>query len=248
MIAGLPYMPLKEQWLTESPSFLSGNARLVRACVAMLTKAWRNDPIASLAPSFASLAAITGLTEEEVGQHFEALTTGWELREERLFHIEMEALAERLLAKHGDVLIEIAERSILATQNPEDFVLVASSTDEGTKARGKRALRPEWRPSSDCRKDLAAMGITDNQDVDYIVGIMRNWALSNGEKKVNWDATLLNFARKEPLRNFPSRRNETSVVAGMVPGATRFGGLVSKGAAATFHNEDVFSRVRQQGG
>jgi hypothetical protein len=247
MIAGLPYMPLKEQWLTESPCFLSGDARLVRACVAMLIKAWRNEPAASLAPNLASLAAVTGLTEKEVADNFEALTTGWELREERLFHIEMEVLVERLLAKHGETLIDIAERTIVATQNPDDFQLLPSS-DAESKAKGKRALRPEWRPSRDTVKTLAAMGISEQCDVDYIVAVMRDWHQSTGEKRVNWDSTLLNFARKEPQKNFPSNK-ATSVVAGMVPGGTRFSGLVSKGVEATSHNVNMFTRVRQgQGG
>lgn len=245
MIAGLPYMPLKEQWLTESPLFLSGDARLVRAGMAMLLKAWRNEPAASLSPSFASLAAVTSLTEQEVSDNYEALTAGWELRDERLFHSEMEALVERLLAKHGETLIEIAERAIVTAQNPDDFELIPSSSDDGTKAKGKRALRPEWRPCKATIQSLAAMGISEACDVDYIVAVMRDWHQSTGEKRLNWDSTLLNIARKEPQRNLPSRKQAPSVVAGMVPGATRFSGLVSKGQAATTHNEDVFSRVRQ---
>lgn len=244
MIAGLPHMPLKEQWLTENPCFLSGNARLVRACVAMLTSAWRNEPAASLSPSFASLAAVTGLTEQEIAENFELLTQGWELRDERLFHIEMESLVERLLAKHGDVLIEIADRAVLATQNPEDFELLSPAEAE-SKGKGKRILREEWRPSPATIQTLAAMGISDKEDVDYIVSVMRDWAKSNAEKRANWDSTLLNFARKEPQRNFPTRKNAPSVVSAMVPGGTRFSGLVSKGQVATTHNEDVFSRVRQ---
>lgn len=239
-------MPLRERWLTEHPLFLSGDARLVRAVVKMLMAAWRSSPAASLAPSYMVLADTTGLTEAEIAEHYEDLTYGWELRDERLFHVEMHALCDRLERRHGELISVMAEDMALAVQDPEHFELTAA-IDEGKKHRGRRALRPSWRPSMDTLKDLAAMGITASEDVDYIVEKMRLWARSKGEKRSDWDATLLNFARNEPQSNLPTFRNRSPVVPLVPTAGSRFASLVSRGEAAVHHNENVFQRVRQGG-
>lgn len=239
----LPYIPLKEQWLTESPLFLSGDARLVRAGAKMLLAAWRNSPAGSLAPSYAYLADVTGLSEAEIGAHYEHLTRGWEIRGERLFHIEMSALCERLHQRHGETISIMAEDAVLAAQSPENFELSVGPVAE-SKNKGKRALRPSWRPSTATLQDLAARGVSAPEDVDYLVEKMRLWARAGAVKRSDWDATLVQFADREPHTNLPSKRSSAVVpLVGASP--SRFGGIVSRGEAATHHNVGVFERVRQ---
>jgi hypothetical protein len=237
----LPYVPLKEQWITENPLFLSGDARLVRAAMKMLVAAWRGSPAGSLSPSYAYLADLTGLTEAEIGAHYEHLTRGWEIRGERLHHVEMSALCERLLQRHGETISIMAEDAVLAAQSPENFELGVGPAVE-SKNKGKRALRPSWRPSMDTIRDLAARGVTATEDIDFLVEKMRVWARGGAVKRADWDATLLQFADREPHTNLPSKRSAVVPFVGMP--SSRFGGMVSRGDAAVHHNTDVFQRVR----
>lgn len=246
MLSALQYIPLREQWFTENQLFLCGEPRLVRAVVHMLVAAWRGNPAGSIAPSYSVIGGITGLTEREIAEHYQALTQGWELRDERLYHIEMAALCERLYQRHEESIAMMTEDLALAAQSPETFELGVSVTESRRNA-GKRALRPTWQPSQASRQTLAAKGITLDGDIKYLVEKMRNWALAKGIKRVDWDAQFLNFVDKEPLQLLPSRQGGEGLRA--VPGGSRFGALaVSRGQAATEHNLAMFQRSAPRGG
>lgn len=242
LLCSLPYMPLNEQWLAEHPLFLSGDARLVRACMRMMLRAWRSVPAGSLLPSFSALADVTGLTEREIQENYSDLTHGWELRDERLFHVELSDLCDRITRRHGEFLEQVAEDAATLIQGPEDFTLTLSAA-EPSKNKGKRAFPKNFVPSQDTRRKLAVLGISTDEDVAHLVEVMSNWALSKGEKRSNWDATLMIFANSEAKANLPSFRSAIPLVGTSAP--SRFGGLLAKGDAALRHNRSAFDRVRE---
>lgn len=239
---GLPYMPLSEQWLFEHPAFVGGDARLVRACVRMLASAWRNAPAGSLAPSFASLSSVTGLTEAEISEHYETLTHGWELRDERLFHVGLSDLCERLAARHGEALMAVAEEAVAASQDPDSFELTAGAPVAHAN-KGKKILRDSWRPSPETIKELIARGIREAEDQEYVLKRMRLWAKSQAIKRADWDATLLTFADRMPHSELPSKRLSPALpFVSPAPGG-RFSGLVNKSEAARANNFSVFDSI-----
>ena len=237
-------MPVAEQWIFESPLFLSDDARLVRAGMRMLAAAWRSNPAGSLSPSFAYISSVTGLSEREISDHYVALTSGWELRDERLFHVEMSALCDRLARRHGDALAAVAEDAVAACQDPESFELTAGAP-EPHRNKGKRALRPNWRPSPETVKELFAKGIETPEDQEYVIQRMRNWAKSEAVRKVDWDATLLNLADRIRHWELPSKKNASPLP--LVGASSRFPSLaVNRAEHARANNLGMFESLRQE--
>lgn len=230
---GLPYVPMREHWVCESRAFLSGDARLVRACVRLLMAAWRGVPAGTVNPAYGNLSAITGLTEQELAVHYAEITDGWELRDGRLLHLEMHALCDRLQQRHADTVAHIAEDAALAMQDSSQFTL-QSPVAIPHKGRGARHIPNNWAPRPETVARLEQLGFT-GETRDVLVQTMTSWARSRNEKRADWDETLIGFALKE--------RKENPLVRGAHgAGAGRFGGLVavSRGDVATAQNIERF--------
>lgn len=73
--------------------------------------------------------------------------------------------------------------------------------------RAKKAARlPEdWVPSVSTCNAIAAMGFTQQQ-FDFMLANMRDWAKATGKTKIDWDATFRIWARKE-LKDGTARRS-----------------------------------------
>lgn len=244
---GLPYLPLNPRWMQEHPCFLSADPKLVRACINMLVAASRNAPQASISASYESLAFVTGLTERELTDNFHKLTHGWELRNERMVHTEMQSLCDAMWARHGAALDELSVDLVSMAQSPDAFELTSASPESSTK--GRRKLPKNWRPLPETLKELAVRGFVTPEEQDAIIAKMTNWALSKAEKKNNWDATLLNFADKDLQWN--PRPVAGRGVVPFVPGGSgsRFGALMtSKGEAARNANKSIMASLRNRDG
>jgi hypothetical protein len=224
----------------ESATFLSGNARLVRAGVNMLVAAWRNAPSTSILPNYTFLSQITGLTESEVHEHWTDLTQGWELRDGRLVHCEMQSLCDCMFSRHGETLTELSIHTAVIAQGPEEFVLTPPEV-KTSKAKGKHKLPAGWEPNSVTLDHLAAKGYKTPEMVADLVQKMSDWASGKGEMRHDWQATLRNFASNTPVTTSISTFKDMPFIP---PGAnSRFSALGKSGVAREV-NRSVMAAVR----
>ena len=234
---GLPHLPLNPKWIEEHPCFFSDNPLLVRACMRMVIAAWRNAPRASLSVNYASLCHISGLDERTLHEHFEELSTGWELRDGRLVHLGLQDFCDVLWARHGEVLGQFSIDAAAVAQAPEEFELTAQEPVT-KRTRGRHLMPKEWTATPSTVKKLEAMGFTDPSQQEELASNMRNWADSTNQLRTNWDATLLIFAQRAPK---PVQRNAH------VPYVTsRFGSIANKGEAARAVNQSVMAQARER--
>ena len=209
---GLPFTPIDPCWLLESPAFTSDNPRLVRASLKLLNYAWRSVPAGSIPAAFRSIAAICELNEVEIGEHYDDLTQGWELRGERLHHVQMSALCERIAAKYSETLSDLADQASAVMQAPEEFEL--TPPDMTHRNKGKRFLPDNFAITPDRKLWMSANGISTDEDQDFVFQKFVTWARGSGQKYIDWDSTFKNFALKENRFLLPSavNRDRKSVV------------------------------------
>lgn len=234
-LRGLPYVAIDPQWLLESEAFHSPEPRLVRAVTQMLFAAWSNCPAASIPADYRSIGRLCGLTDIEVGEHYDVLTAGWELRSGRLFHIGMAALAERLLERHGEALREVCDRSAAVVQDPELFELTAPqpTAKPASRLRGKRMLPKDFVLTEAHRAAMAEKAqIVDPRDHQFVFDKFVSRAQAEAVMQANWDSALVNFAMKENRRLLPSQQSVPLVAHGSAR-VRRYG---EAGQAATAHN------------
>jgi hypothetical protein len=236
---GLPFTPFDAAWILESRAFLSDDPRIVRAVSRMLFYAWLAVPAASVPADAQRLANASGLTPEEVTEHWTELTDGWTMREGRLFHDEMSALCERIANRFPDLLELMGTQAAAMVQAPEDFELTAPTVESRTK--GRRLLPRDWALTPQLRLWLKAQGIVDEQDQNFVTEKFITHFRRTNEKMNDWESAFKNFALKEDHRRLPSATRVVPLVgAGGAPGsrAERFGSA-GRGEAAVNHNRDV---------
>lgn len=240
---GLPYVPLDPVWVLESRAFLSGNPRLVRAVAKLLFYAWRAEPAASIPADMQRIGSLCDLTDQEVGEHFDDLLDGWQMKDGRYSHVAMAALCERVSAKFGDVLENLADQAAALPQAPEEFELTAPAVESRTK--GRRLLPKEFGLTPDLRLWLKQNGFDTEDDCSFIMEKFKTHALKDSVKANNWDAAFKNFALKENKRNLPSRQAVVPLAAaqGGFGRNARYGGgygSASRAENAVEHNRQVF--------
>ncbi len=240
---GLGYVPIEPQWLMESDAFHHGNPRVVRAAYLMLQTAWSSRPAGSVVASYAAIARACNLTETEVGEHYDALTAGWELRGERLCHIGMSDLCERLAQRFGPVLEQIALQAALVVQDPDDFEL-SSPEPTSRRTKGRHRIPANFCISPQMRQHMINEGFVTEEDQEWIFKLHKSWAESSGVMRNNWEASLENFVSKEPKRNIPSRAK--SEVVPLLARTTRTNRFGLSGGTAHVHNESVMQAARSQ--
>ncbi|HWS26701.1 MAG TPA: hypothetical protein VN259_09055 [Xanthomonadales bacterium] len=247
-MAGLGYVAIAPQWLTESDAFHHEDGRVVRAACLMLQSAWQSTPAGSIGSSFKSIARVCGLSEVEVGEHYEVLTAGWELRGERLCHLGMTDLCERLANRFGPVLEQMQLQSVIVSQAPEDFEL-SSPEPVSRRTKGRHRLPADFRISESMRQHMIREGFVTEEDQNWIFNLHRSWAESSGVMRNNWEASLENFVSKEPKRNIPSRINASASAIALNSRAparpSRFG---LAGQSSRDHNQSLMAAARSQEG
>jgi hypothetical protein len=206
---GFAYTPIDPSWLMESAAFLSDNPKVVRAAVRLLNTAWAAEPAGSVPADHLRLGAACGLTSAEVGEHYESLTEGYELRGGRLHHIKMSELCGRIAEKFGDVIERLADQAAALPQSPEDFALEAPKAESRTK--GRRLLPSNFGRTPSLDAFLTAHGFETDADKDFIVEKFVLHSKKGSDKWNDWDAAFKNFAMKEDRRNLPSSRGATVV-------------------------------------
>jgi hypothetical protein len=245
---GLPYTPIDPHWLTESSAFLSDDPKLVRASVRLLNAAWRGEPAGSVPADMLRLGEVCGLSAVEVGEHYEELTEGFELRNGRMHHVKMSALCARIGEKFGDVIAKLADQAAAVVQAPEEFELTAPVVEARTK--GRRQIPAGFGRTPDRDKFMASKGFASDEDKDFMMEKFVLHCKSNNEMFNDWDSAFKKFAMKEDLRNIPSRKNQVPLVnhsSSFSSRAARFGG---RGDEAVDVNERRMTeaRTRQQRG
>lgn len=242
----LPFVPWDPTWVLENRAFLSGDARLVRAVPKLLMYAWHAEPAASIPGDMQRIGALCGLTDAEVGQHFDDLLEGWAMRDGRYFHVAMAALSERIAAKFGDVLENLADQAAAVVQAPEEFELTPPVVESRTK--GRRLLPKDFGLTTELRAWLQANGFEGEADFNFIMEKFKTHAQKDSQKANNWDAAFKNFALKENKRYLPSRQGDRVVplatAAGFGGRAARWGagapyGSAARGEEAVNHNRDM---------
>ncbi len=242
---GMGYVAIEPQWLMESEAFHHADARIVRAAYLMLQSAWQSRPAGSIGSSFKAIARVCNLSEAEVGEHYEVLTAGWELRGERLCHLGMSGLCERLARRFGPVLEQLALQSAVAVQAPEDFEL-ACPEPVSRRTKGRHKLPPNFCITAEMRQHMIREGFVTEEDQQWIFNLHKSWAESSGVMRNNWEASLENFVSKEPKRNIPSRaRSEAVPLLSRPARPNRFG---LSGLASRDHNQSVMAAARSQEG
>ncbi len=240
---GLGYVPVEPQWLTESDAFHHSDARVVRAAYLMLQTAWQSRPAGSIGSSFKSIARACGLNETQVGEYYEVLTVGWELRGDRLHHLGMSELCERLSQRFGPALEQIALQSALLVQDPADFEL-SSPEPVSRRTKGRHKLPANFCISPAMRQHMISEGFVTEEDQEWIFKLHKSWAESSGVMRNNWEASLENFVSKEPKRNIPSRiKNEVVPLLARTARPNRFG---LAGSATQTHNQGLMQAARNQ--
>lgn len=246
---GMPFTPIDPSWLMESSAFLSDDPKLVRASTQLLWAAWRAEPAGSVPADMARLGAACNLTAIEVGEHYEALTEGWELRDGRLHHIKMSALCARIGDRFGDVIAKLAEQAAAVIQAPEEFELVGPDVEARTK--GRRLIPPNFGLSPVREAWLEAKGFRTVEDRQFIMEKFISHAKRLNEKFNNWDAAFENFALKENMRLLPSNQNgATPVLPGNAPFRSRASrwGSAANGEAAQGHNASMLVSAAREAG
>jgi hypothetical protein len=243
-MAAVPHMPLQPSWLVESPAFQAGEAKIVRAAFVMLERAWESMPAGTLPGTPRVLASMLGLTENELGLHFEVLTSGWSLVDGRLVHEEMYELAKRIWKTQADALDHLSAKAVVVTQDPDQFELVSQEAVAASPLKGRRrvpvnfGLTPEI---STWLKQTLLVG--DEVDQKFLMEKFISHARSYNEKYADPIAGFQLFASRENLRNLPSRRNQAQVAGtggGVFDRMTRFG---NGGNVATSRNQETMNAV-----
>lgn len=194
-------MPLDNAWLHGNAAFHSGDAKLVRAVLNMLQCAWFSDSPGSLPASRQELSDAIGLTEQELLQHYDVLTVGWELNGDgRLTYEPLQRLALEVIEIHGKDLLRLRARSVAAVAAPDQFDLLPRTT---TKALGKTKLPAEFEPSPQTINKLIDEGFTTEKRREWIQEKFCNHYRATGDKLVDWQAAFLNFAKKERAYDRP---------------------------------------------
>lgn len=245
-MAAVPCLPLQAAWLLEAPAFHSGEAKVVRAAVLMLERAWRSIPAGTLPVNHTVLAPMLGLDEHEMGQHFSLLTEGWTLSDGRLVHPGMHAAAARIWLSQGESLDALAAKAAVVVQDPDAFELVPTDAVSASPLQGRRRLPASFGLTPDLRAWLAKdLGVPDEQDQDFILGKFVAHARSRNEKYADPEAGFKVFASRENLRFLPSRqRGAEATAGGLIERMSRRYG--NAGESATNKNRETLERVLRE--
>lgn len=205
----LPFTPIDPAWILESRAFHSNDPEVVRAVPRLLMYAWHADPAGSVPTDLPRFSAAAGLQVSVARDHWDELTEGWTLRDGRLFHDAMAALAVRIGVRFAPVLADLEAQMAATMAAPEEFELTPPQM--ASRNKGKRALPANYPLTEEMRTWMAAhRGVTDPADQDFIHTKFVTHFTSNGQRMVDWRATWENWVLKENLRNLPSAQNPPS--------------------------------------
>lgn len=237
---GLPYVPLDPNWICESTAFLSEDPKVVRALMRLIIRAWQSVPAGSVPADFRSVASITGLSEIDVGEHYEDLFSGWLLKEGRMHHILMSGLCDRISVKFKDSFDSLLDQSAAIIQSPEDFVLSSPVVESSRK--GKKLIPKSWKVSPELRVWATQNGYATESDIDFIEVKFTSYYGSKAVMMADFDLAFKNFALREDRTRLPSALVATPAF-GAGSRSSRFG---SAGSSSLAHNESVFSASRER--
>lgn len=177
---------------------MSADGRLVRAHLAMLHAAWASADQGKLVPSLEALAQITALSPEEVQEHFDVLTDGWELRDGWLCNARLEEMSQSMQERFGPQLA-VLRASWLAAAQPcgqaaEEFDLVPAEAVKAVKARGKTLLPRDFAMDATTYRHVVAVGYDTEERRGWLIQRFHDFARAQGRLQKDWQAALRNFS------------------------------------------------------
>ena len=105
-----------------------------------------------------------------------------------------------------------AQHAVSICQTDATTSTLTEEKKEGATHPAKKAparvLPDDWEPKPSTIHAIHSEHGCSNQEIDGMVREMRDWSLSKGQKRVDWDATLRNWARS-PLRKPNGASNGT---------------------------------------
>lgn len=208
-IAHLPYLPVSMGVLQESDFFLSQDPALVRAGFYMLDAAWRSGVPGSIPADFTSLVRVTRLDESKVQANYEALTQGWELREDgRIHHLKLSELIAGVCEQFGDQLHVMAQSAAVAMQGVSEFDLMPS--DAVNRVAKKRQVVKskigDFCPDGASLASIVAGGYRSQEHQDWLVQSFKDYVASKSPKYRDVQATFRSYASSSITHNsFRSR-------------------------------------------
>jgi len=186
------YLPI----LSERAWFMSADPVIVRAGLYMYDEAWRSRVPGSLPASMASLAGVCRISDALLLEHYDALTDGWELREDgRLYEPLLHNIAVGVEENFGAQIAVIAQGSILAIQgSAEVFDLVPS--DAVVKARRRNTAKvpvEQFAPDSTSNAAMLRTGYKTEGQQAWVVGHFRDYVRAKAPKYRDIQALFRNF-------------------------------------------------------
>lgn len=257
----LPYMPFDPAWIEQASAFTHSDARMGNAALRLLFAAWRGAPAGTIPSSHSFISSATGLSQEQVGEHYVLLTEGFELREDcRLHHIALTKLCDKLTEQYGREIEAFALSTAMAAQDPDSFGITNMEASSKRGPRGKTMLTrgfgfdvyPDLRPWCEVN------GYVGEENQDWIMARFIDFATGRGDKQKDWPATFRTYATNEIIR-FHRYPPSAAAVAPGTPGELfaktakssgasfaslqRHPAVLSKGDRATAHNLALLNQV-----
>lgn len=188
---------LRSEWIQDHPAFRSESGSLVRAYMQMLNAAVR-APVGGLLPAASDrLAAICGLSEEQVIANWEVLTYSWILTNEgSLQHDGVATYCAEVHEKFSDQIAEI-HRNIAdlesAVQLSLDIACDGAKPRTARKAQSMRKMPKDFglTPSL-CEWLERERGITSEFHQRYLMQKFQDYAKSKAPSYADWDAAFRN--------------------------------------------------------
>lgn len=162
------YLPI----LSERAWFMSADPVIVRAGLYMYDEAWRSRVPGSLPASMASLASVCRISEALLLAHYEALTDGWELREDgRLYEPLLHKIAVGVEENFGAQIAVVAQGSILAIQgSAEVFDLVPSDPVKSRRRNTAKVPVEQFAPDATSVAALLKAGYKTADQQSWVIG------------------------------------------------------------------------------
>ena len=137
---------------------------------------------------------VTRLTTQELHDHYEVLTAGWDLLDDGRLHFSpLEAVAESVQERFGAQLDVFADSAMLACQGGSaEFELVAPA-EVKKKQRGKHGLPKDFSLDRVSLELAMAEGYDSEELRAWLLQQFTDYALSRSVRQINWQATFRIF-------------------------------------------------------
>ena len=190
---------LRSEWIQNHPAFQSTDGAVVRAYMQMLNAAVR-APVGGLLPAASDqLAALCGLSEEQVIANWEVLTNSWVLTPEGCLHHAgvanyCFAVCELFSEQISEVHRQIAELES-SIQLSLDIAGDDAKPKSARKTQSKRKIPADFDLTPSLRQWLhQERGVASEYHQRYLMEKFKDFAKSKAPLYADWDAAFRNNA------------------------------------------------------